>query len=241
MILFTDFGPSGLYTGQMLAYLAERVPSVPAIDWLDDAPRHNPKAAAYLLAAYSAVFPAASIFVAVVDPGVGGDRPPAAVSAGGRWFVGPANGLFELILRRTPDSAAHEITWRPDRLSKTFHGRDLFAPVAGALAAGESVEMEQRPPDWSRQPDWPDDLAEIIYIDSFGNAITGIRASTLDSEIELTVKRRYVGHAETYSRVPPGEPFWYENSNGLVEIAINRGSVAEQFDLGIGSPVGLGG
>ena len=87
MILFTDFGPSGLYTGQMLAYLAERVPSVPVIDWLDDAPRQNPKAAAYLLAAYSAVFPAGSIFVAVVDPGVGGDRPPAAVSAGGKWFV----------------------------------------------------------------------------------------------------------------------------------------------------------
>ena len=241
MILFTDFGPSGLYTGQMLAYLAERVPSVPVIDWLDDAPRQNPKAAAYLLAAYSAVFPAGSVFLAVVDPGVGSDRPPAAVSAGGKWFVGPANGLFELIRRRTPDAAAHEITWRPDRLSKTFHGRDLFAPVAGSLAAGESVEMEQRPPGWARRPDWPDDLAEIVYIDGFGNAITGIRASTLDSEIELTVKRRYVGHAETYSRVPPGEPFWYENSNGLVEIAVNQGSAAERFGLGIGSPVGLGG
>ncbi|HTR13586.1 MAG TPA: SAM-dependent chlorinase/fluorinase, partial [Roseiarcus sp.] len=98
--LFTDFGLAGPYTGQMKAVLYEMAPGVPVIDLFADAPAGNPRASAYLLAAYSAWFPENTVFLCVVDPGVGGERPAIIVKADGRFFVGPGNGLFELVLRR---------------------------------------------------------------------------------------------------------------------------------------------
>ena len=98
--LFTDFGLHGPYTGQMKAVLHQMAPGVPVIDLFADAPAGNPKAAAYLLAAYAAWFPTGTIFLCVVDPGVGGERPPLIIEADERWYVGPGNGLFELVQRR---------------------------------------------------------------------------------------------------------------------------------------------
>src|SRR5262245_5142495 len=97
IVLFTDFGLSGPYTGQMKAVLGQMAPGTPVIDLFADAPVGNPKASAYLLAAYAAWFTTGTIFLCVVDPGVGGARLPVIVEADGRWFVGPDNGLFELI------------------------------------------------------------------------------------------------------------------------------------------------
>ncbi len=242
IVLFTDFGPGGLYTGQMKARLAEEAPAVPVIDFVDDAPRQNPRAAAYLLAAYAAAFPAGSVFVAVVDPGVGSDRPAAILEADGRWYVGPANGLFELLRRRAGDKCSiYEITWRPDELSNSFHGRDLFTPVAAMLAEGKSLPGEPRDADWCLESGWPDDLWEVIYIDGFGNAIIGVRANVVDPEIDLRVKSLYLQHARTFSDVPQGALFWYENANGLVEIAANQGSAADMLNLKIGTPVSVDG
>ena len=100
IVLFTDFGLHGPYTGQMKAVLHQMAPGIPAIDLFADAPVGNPKASAYLLAAYAAWFPAGTIFLCVVDPGVGGPRPSIILEADGRWYVGPGNGLFELVQRR---------------------------------------------------------------------------------------------------------------------------------------------
>src|SRR5262245_30636537 len=143
ILLFTDFGLAGPYTGQMKAVLRQRAPEIPAIDLFADAPMQNPKAAAYLLAAYAAWFPSGSVFLCVVDPGVGGERPPVMVKADGRWFVGPGNGLFEIVMRRAQSAEAWEIAWQPEHLSASFHGRDLFAPVAAMIAKGEAAPGRQ--------------------------------------------------------------------------------------------------
>jgi hypothetical protein len=104
IVLFTDFGLSGPYTGQMKAVLHQMAPGMPVIDLFADAPVGNPKASAYLLAAYAAWFPAGSVFLCVVDPGVGGARPAMILEADGRWYVGPGNGLFELVQRRAGEA-----------------------------------------------------------------------------------------------------------------------------------------
>ena len=154
-------------------------PDVAVIDLFADAPAGDPKASAYLLAAYAAWFPAGTVFLCVVDPGVGGTRPAVIVEADGRWYVGPGNGLFELVLRRALMARRWDIEWKPERLSASFHGRDLFAPVAGMLARGESPPGQPRKDDADRRPEWPDDLCDIVYIDQYGNAITGLRAAVL--------------------------------------------------------------
>src|SRR5581483_5751303 len=128
IVLFSDFGLSGPYIGQVKAVFAEIVPTVPVIDLFADAPAGDPRAGAYLLAAYDDVFPAGTIFFAVVDPGVGTARLPVIVLADGRWYVGPDNGLMALVARRAAPATVWEITWRPPHLSASFHGRDLFAP-----------------------------------------------------------------------------------------------------------------
>jgi hypothetical protein len=241
IVLVTDFGLAGPYTGQVKAVLHGSAPGVPVIDLFADAPAGNPRAAAYLLAAYSAWFAGGTVFLAVVDPGVGGARPPVVVEADGRFFVGPGNGLFELVLRRAAQAKAWEITWQPPRLSATFHGRDLFAPVAAMLARGEPVPGEPRGLAWARRPEWPDDLAEIVYVDHFGNAMTGLRASALQPDAALSVAGRAIPHARIFGDRPAGEAFWYENSNGLVEIAVNRGRADRTLGLAIGSPVSISG
>ena len=119
----------------MKAVLHQMVPGTSIIDLFADAPVGNPMASAYLLAAYAAWFPAGSIFLCVVDPGVGGARPAVFVEADGRWYVGPGNGLFELVQRRATTTRSWDIDWKPERLSASFHGRDLFAPVAAILVA----------------------------------------------------------------------------------------------------------
>ena len=136
--LFTDFGLDGPYTGQVKAVLADMAPGIPVVDLFADAPAGDPKASAYLLATYAAWFPKRTIFLSVVDPGVGGPRPALFLEADGRWYVGPGNGLFELVQRRARETRCFEIDWRPERLSASFHGRDLFAPFAAMLARGET-------------------------------------------------------------------------------------------------------
>lgn len=237
IVLFTDFGLAGPYTGQMKAVLRREAPAMDVIDLFADAPQGNPKAAAYLLAAYAAWFPAGTIFLCVVDPGVGSPRAPLMIEADGRWYVGPDNGLFELVLRRATKARALEITWRPEKLSASFHGRDLFAPVAARLAKGDSPPGRAHEP--LRQAQWPDDLPEIVYIDHYGNALTGLRANVVPREAVLSTDSRRVAHAQTFSAVPPGAAFWYENSNGLVEIAVNLGRADATLQLRVGSPVAL--
>ena len=207
------------------------------VDLFADAPSRDPRASAYLLAAYAAWFPAGTVFLAVVDPGVGGKRPPVALEADGRWFVGPGNGLLEIVHRRADRSRLLEIAWRPPDLSVSFHGRDLFAPVAASLARGQPIEAEPRPDGFGRRPDWPDDLAEIVYIDHYGNAMTGLRAKAVPANAILIAGGTRIARARTFSDMPAGTPLWYENSNGLAEIAVNLGRADEVLGLEVGDRI----
>jgi S-adenosylmethionine hydrolase len=239
IVLFTDFGLEGPYTGQMKAVLLREAPSVPAVDLFADAPFANPKAGAYLLAAHAAWFPPGTVFLCVVDPGVGSARAAIVVEADARWYVGPDNGLFELVMRRAAAVRSWEISWRPEGLSASFHGRDLFAPVAAMLARGETPPGRLRADDPGRKADWPDDLGAIVYIDHYGNAMTGLRAAGVPATARLGVADHVVGRARTFSDVPQGAAFWYENSNGLAEIAVNSGRADTTLRLRVGSPVSI--
>jgi S-adenosyl-L-methionine hydrolase (adenosine-forming) len=237
IVLFTDFGLHGPYTGQMKAVLHQMAPSIPIIDLFADAPAGNPKPSAYLLAAYAVWFVAGTVFLCVVDPGVGGTRPAIILEADRRWYVGPGNGLFELVQRRAGKTRRWDIDWKPERLSASFHGRDLFAPVAAMLARGEPPPGTPRNDDSDRQAEWPDDLGEIVYIDHFGNAMTGLRVAQLPRAARLVVTGRILERAKTFSDRQQGTAFWYENSNGLAEIAVNQRRADHELGLSIGVPV----
>jgi S-adenosyl-L-methionine hydrolase (adenosine-forming) len=235
IVLFTDFGDVGPYVGQVKAVLERDAPGIPVIDLLHDAPMFQARASSYLLASLIDVFPPNVVFVCVVDPGVGGSRAPAIVRADGRQFVGPDNGLFEIVMRRANERSFRRITWQPETLSASFHGRDLFAPVAAKLARGENVPSENRPEQEARRPHWPDDLKEVIYLDTFGNAMTGVRAKTVSNNAEMIVNGHRLVRARTFSDLPEGGAFWYENSSGLVEFAVNQGDAKSALGIDVGS------
>jgi S-adenosylmethionine hydrolase len=145
--------------------------------------------------------------------------------------------LFELVERRAAKTRSWDIDFKPQHLSASFHGRDLFAPAAAMLARGEPPPGRPRAERAQRRAEWPDDLAEIVYVDHFGNAMTGLRAAMLPPDTRLAAASRVLERARTFSDRPPGTAFWYENSNGLAEIAVNQGRADRDLGLAIGSPV----
>ena len=236
--MFTDFGGGGPYLGQMRLSIERHAPGIPVLDLMSDLAPLNPRAAAYLLAALSSEIPPGSVLLGVVDPGVGTEsRQPVVMRAADRWYVGPGNGLFSIVAQQYPPTQAWQITWRPSRLSDSFHGRDLFAPVAAMLAGGDEVPGDPMDLSCLGPQEWPDDLAEIIYLDDFGNAMTGMRASTLKADQNLAVHGHRVSPARTFGEVAPGTSFWYANSCGLAEIAVNQGSARELLKLRVGDQV----
>ena len=239
IVLFTDFGLEGPYTGQVKTVLHQIAPGVPVIDLFADLPAAKPRPAAYLLAAYGGWFPPGTVILAVVDPGVGGERAAVVVEADSHWYVGPDNGLFEIVTRRADHARSWEISAPAEAVSPSFHGRDLFAPVAGLLARGVPPTGRLRPEGIFRRPDWPDDLPEIVYIDRFGNAMTGLRAALIPDGARLAAAGRVLARRRTFSDVPEGEAFWYENSNRLAEIAVNAGRANTALGLVIGTPVAI--
>lgn len=236
IFLLTDFGAGGLYVGQVKAVLQERAPKVPVIDLLHDAPAFNIKAGAHLLAALAARLPKGSVTLAVVDPGVGGPREPLAVLAGGRWFVGPDNGLISVAAARAKKCGAYSIGWRPQEFSASFHGRDLFAPVAAMLARGDRRTPKLKKAELAVSFG-ASDLGEVIYVDHFGNLVTGLRADSLPRNRSLVINGRAVRYARVFSEAGQGEVFWYENSLGLVEIAAHSASAAEVLGCKLGDRV----
>lgn len=236
IILFTDFGVDDPYVGQVRAVLAQRAAGVPVIDLCHNVPDFDIKAGAYLLAALMRDTPGDAVCLGVVDPGVGGRRDAIMVHADGRWLVGPDNGLFAIVMRRARDVATSRIDWRPAAFSDSFHGRDIFAPVAAMIAQGE---MPASTPDHSPvdTADWPDDWGAVIYIDHYGNAITGLRAAEFDIESVVVCGDTAFRYARTFSDAPPGQPFWYVNGFGLLEIAVNQDNAAKKLGIAHGDRV----
>lgn len=237
IVLFTDFGLRDPYVGQVKARLAEHAPAQPVVDLLHEVPDFNPHAGAHLLAALAGGFPPGSVFLAVVDPGVGTPRGAVVAMAGGRWYVGPDNGLLSVVAARHADTRLWRISWQPDGLSATFHGRDLFAPIAAEIARGEFPTDKLDPVDALNVEFDAGDLPRVIYIDHYGNAWTGVRNLPPDARVDAGGST--FRHSESFGFVGKGEGFWFLNSAGLLELAVNRGSAAERYGLKVGAPVGV--
>jgi len=238
IVLFTDFGPSGPYIGQMESVLLQAAPIVPVINLLSNAPTADPRLSSYLLAALRHGFPVNSIFLAVVDPGVGGTRRAVVLQADGQTFVGPDNGLLNTVAVQSENAQWSEITWRPEQCSMSFHGRDLFAPVAAKLAINAADDLLQ-PFDRNDLSDWPQDLAEVVYFDYYGNAMTGLRYHEGLAGKILNIHDIAIKQADTFGAVEEQQAFWYKNSSGLVEIAVNKGCAEQQLGLKLGMEIGF--
>ena len=241
LLLFTDYGWHDPYVGQVKAVLATHAPGVAAIDLLHAVPDFNAHAGAHLLDALSRDLPAGAVVLAVVDPGVGGPRAAVVVEADGRFYIGPDNGLLSVLAGRAQTARVWRIAWRPDMLSDSFHGRDLFAPIAAWIAAGDfpadklgAVESLEVNFDTAELP-------RILYIDHYGNAWSGIRGGMAEPGSNVEVKGNRIPWRRVFMEAGKGEAFWHVNSSGLVEIAVNRGSAAEKLGLKVGDPVRLAG
>lgn len=237
IVLYTDFTAGDIYVGQMKAVLLEHASGMPLIDLFHDAPDYDIRASAHLLAACLARFPVRTVFLAVVDPGVGTQRDAVVLECDGRYLVGPDNGLLSVCAARAAQTRCWSIAWRPPELSASFHGRDVFAPVAAAIGA------DRWPADRLIAKPCLDvqlggaDVPQIIYVDHYGNACTGLRASGVPQRTTIAAGGRRLSYARVFGAAVPGEPFWYENSLGLVEIAANRASAAAMLGLSPGAAV----
>jgi len=238
--LFTDFGYDGPYSGEIRAVLNRALTHQHVVDLMHDAPRFNPGASAYLLAALSRQFEYGDICLAVVDPGVGNpDRRAIVVEADGITYVGPDNGLLSMVSQQAQKVSTQEVVWRPESLSKSFHGRDLFAPVIVKVALRESFETKEIKPESLVGSDWPICLTEIIYIDYYGNLVTGQPGDSLNMNETISIKDEKICYADTFSTVKEHQLFWYVNSMGLVEIASNQGDAAQQLQVTVGEQIRL--
>lgn len=247
--LTTDFGLSDSYVGAMKGVLLSCCPDVQLVDISHEVPPQNVAIGAMRLAAAARFFPAGTVHLAVVDPGVGGSRRAVAVSCGGHFFVGPDNGLLSLAApKTTPGWRAAELTvasaWLPS-VSSTFHGRDVFAPVAARLAAGSRLEEVGDPTNafvelGLRTPTVLEGriLGVVSDVDRFGNLITNVR--------ETHLNRSQVAVVSVKGRSISGTSSWYDpaqefvalvNGEGWLEISAPGGSAAATLGATIGTPV----
>jgi S-adenosylmethionine hydrolase len=262
--LLTDFGTTDYFVGALKGALLDANPDARVIDITHEIPPHDTEAAAFTLLAAFETFPAGTVHVAVVDPGVGSARRPVAVVSHRHTFVGPDNGIFGYVFERIEPFKVFHLTNKSffrREVSATFHGRDIFAPVAGALSRGVSAEkLGPEIEDFTRLPfavpeRRPDGtlVGSILHIDRFGNCITNISRrdislETFDSgfsvrvgEREVTSFRRFFAD-ETCAGV---EPFAIWGSAGLLELAVFRDSAARVLSVRRGqrielkSPAGL--
>lgn len=236
-MLFTDFGIRDPYVGQIKARLLEAAPAQQVVDLLHEAPAYNVHAGAHLLAAFAPTFPPGTVFFAVVDPGVGTVRDAIVMLSGGQWFVGPDNGLMSIIAARNREARVWRVTWQPEVLSATFHGRDLFAVIAAEIARGDFPTAKLTEIAKLNVMFDAEDMARVIYLDHFGNAWTGLRGAEIPTKTRITAKSASFEHGESFGFVGRGEGFWFVNSVGLVELAVNRGHAAQQFGFAVGDPV----
>ena len=254
--LLTDFGGRDSYAGVLKGVIAGICPEAAVVDVTHEVPPQDIRAGAFHLLVACPYFPAGSVHLAVVDPGVGSDRRLIAVEAGGHFFVGPDNGLLRWIVERLAGDSwrAVELTepryWLvpASEVSRTFHGRDIMAPVAAHLAAGVGLGRLGRPigalagaplPRPVRDGDrlW----GEILHVDHFGNAITNIRRehfSEPGGALRVDVGGYSVwGPVESYAGVGVGEPLVIWGSAGFLEVAVREGSAAGALGIGVGDPV----
>ncbi len=235
--LTTDFGTADGYVGAMKGVIARLAPDAVIVDIAHDVPRHDIAHAAWVLATSALEFPAGTIHVAVVDPGVGGARTPVVIAAAGHFYVGPDNGLFAYVADR-PDSV-HALTstaFRMPALSDTFHGRDLFAPAAAALARGLSPTAAGPATTLAGTLPWATRATArgvVVHVDVYGNLISNLPGPAR----RVRAGGREIAPMRTYENLERGGVGCYTGSAGTVEIAVREGSAAQVLAIGRGAEV----
>ncbi|MFA5110083.1 MAG: SAM-dependent chlorinase/fluorinase [Desulfobaccales bacterium] len=251
--LLTDFGTRDAYAASLKGVILSLNPAARLVDLTHEVPPQDIRAGAFILAAAAAYFPPGAIHLAVVDPGVGSGRRALAARCRGQYWVGPDNGLFHPVFAKAPDLAIVSLEnpayFRP-QVSATFHGRDIFAPVAAHLSL--EVDLDRFGPrltdpvslGWP-EPDFNPEAVrgEIIYVDGFGNLVSNIPAADLAVWLEgRSVSLRLgslslQGLARTYADAAPGKFLALAGSHGLVEIACALDHAARRLKAGVGLPV----
>ncbi|MCS7176865.1 MAG: SAM-dependent chlorinase/fluorinase [Candidatus Kapabacteria bacterium] len=258
IVLLTDYGLQDTYVGVVKGVIAHIAPGVPVIDLLHMVRPQQVRQGAYALWVGEPYFPEGSVFVVVVDPGVGTERRAVAVESHSKYFVAPDNGVLSFVLRRygvTRAVVLNNSAYHLPRVSSTFHGRDIFAPVAAHLARGVELEAvgEPVPPETLCQLPPPRCeehggvwSGEVLHIDRFGNIVTSLLAEQLGIEEELRERARWrvrvrsltvVGVSRTFADVPEGDFCAYVGSDGLLEVARRNGDAAATLGVSIGEEV----
>jgi len=269
--LMTDFGIDDPYVGVMKGVMRGIAPDAGFIDITHTITPQGVREAAFDLMHTYAFFPKGTVFLVVIDPGVGSTRKPIAVTAGDYTFVAPDNGVLSYVLRQFEFYAAHELSntaYQLPKVSRTFHGRDIFAPAAAHIAAGvdlssfgvaldEIVKLPAPTLDVERSVV----KGEVLHVDRFGNIITSIgRLSWVDGE-RMTLSSQFgdlpdvpiiasgartrvndhelMGIQQAYSDVRRGELVVLMGSSGYLEISVNQGHAAERLDITVGDRVEL--
>lgn len=254
LALLTDFGLHDPYVGQMKGMLHIHAPGAPVLDLCHSVEPFNIVQAGFFLAASQPYFPEETVFAAVVDPGVGGDRRIVLVEKFHQYFLAPDNGLLTLILHKQGLTRARDVSppWRREA-SATFHGRDLFAPLAAKLANGEaasSLGEEINPHSLLRLPgaepvlDGERLTALVLNVDRFGNCVLNLESpewgNTLAKVPGLAIVspvNASVRSAFTYDRLEPGQVGLIKGSQGYLELAMNQASAADELALRMGMAV----
>jgi S-adenosyl-L-methionine hydrolase (adenosine-forming) len=254
--LTTDFGLQDHYVASMKGVILSVNPATPVVDITHEIPPFSILSGAYAISQAAPCFLPNTVHIVVVDPGVGTARRPVLVQACGQIFIGPDNGVFDLIASRDEHPKFFEITRRDlmrPNVSATFHGRDIFAPVGAAVACGKVLASEVGPEiaDWIKldgltveQLDDNRWQGRVLSIDRFGNVITNFRPSAfsfLRSEgFELTLERQSITrYGATFGEIPQGETFAYSGSSGYIEIGINQENAASRLQAASGQSVTL--
>ena len=242
--LLTDFGTTDSYVAEMKGVILTRTPTAVLVDITHGIHPGDVKSAAYVLGRTWHQFPPGTTHLVVVDPGVGTTRAALAFSAHGYGFVGPDNGVFTPVLHDAEVEAV--VLPTPDGASATFHGRDLFAPAAAALAGGASLStlgesfsgIPERLAYTEPHYEGKSVVGEIVYIDRFGCLITNLTTEMVPPYATLEVEDLDLGPLQrTFNDVTNGGLLAYVGSGGAIEIAVRNGSAARLLGIGVGGRV----
>jgi len=252
--LTTDFGLQDHYVSAMKAVILGVAPNAQLIDISHEIPPQDIMAGAWVIRNSAFLFPSKSIHLVVVDPGVGTDRNALILEVNNQFFIGPDNGIFSLLFEEFEYKAytLNKSSYWRDSPSRTFHGRDIFSPVAAHLANGVSPREMGDPVDDLVSYHWAVPIGDrdglqgwVIHIDRFGNLITNISEELIEKTIGRRKVRIYVGNTmidhlvNTFDDVQPGEPAAFVGSSGMMEIGINRGNAAEMLSVDKGTQISL--
>lgn len=254
--LTTDFGSKDGYVAAMKGVMLGIAPDARLVDISNEIEPQDVMGGAFVLRNVCWHYPAGTVHLAVVDPGVGTSRRAIAMRYRGHTFVGPDNGLFSLVLSGDePENVVFlnkSKFWNTPAPSPTFHGRDIFGPVAAHMSAGLALTAAGTPTDSITRMHWALPISDdegtqgwVVHIDRFGNCVTNISAEELEARRRGRPVKCYAGNAiipsynTTYAEVGAGDATLLVNSNGLVEIAINNGNASRMLNIHKGDPVNV--